>query len=280
MQNDRRTLTRSDGKSPPRKGRRLGGALPLLILPLFVVFASARAAPSLTRVSTERPGWSLGFGLLSYGLPYKDVTRWTRFVPLVNAQGDGFYVHGLNAGYWFYRRHEFRVSVVLAPELLHISSRFGPFARSLHDRQATLLGGLRASFVRPLYAVHLSALTDLLARSKGQVLRLSAGPRWHGVGWRLSARMGVDWESANQITYYFGVPADQSSVSLPSYDPGSAVNTDATLVIARKFWALGAHFEAVGSVEEIWYGASVRESPLVARSTALSGLIGLMFRFR
>jgi outer membrane protein len=198
-------------------------------------------------------------------------------VPLVNAQGDGFYVHGLSAGWWFVRRSSLRVSIVLAPELLHLSPRFGPYARSLHDRLATVLGGLRASYVRRFYAVHLSALSDLLNRSDGRILRLSGGPRWSGDGWRLSARVGIDWESASQVDYYFGVPPDQAAAGLPTYRPGSTVDTDATLVAARR---LGEHFEAIAALEETWYGAAVRASPLVARATALSGLVGLQFRFR
>ncbi len=250
----------------------------LALLWLFPV--TARGAPSLTRISTGRPGWSLGLGLLSYGWPYPDVTRWTRFVPLVNVEGDGFYVHGLDVGWWFYKTKPFHVSLVFTPELLHLGPRFGPFARGLHDRFATLLGGVRGSWMHRFYAVHLTALRDLLARSDGAVVRLSAGPRWSGDGWRLSSRLGVDWESANQVDYYFGVPPDQVAPGRPVYLPGSTVDTDATLVIARRLMVLDTHFEVVGSVEETWYGATVRESPLVDRATALSGLVGFMFRFR
>lgn len=253
----------------------LGGALALILA--LGASPAARAAPSLTRVSTGRPGWSLGLGFLSYGWPYPDVTRWSRFVPLVNAQGDGFYVHGLEAGWWFYRRRGLRASLVLAPELWHLSPRFGPFARGLGDRLATLLGGVRGGVVHRFYAVRLTALRDLLARSDGEVVRISAGPRWRGQGWALSSRVGLDWESPNQVDYYFGVPPSAALPGRPAYEPGGTVDVDGTVVVGRR---LGSHFEAVASFEETWYGAAIRESPLAVRATSWSALVGLMFRFR
>jgi outer membrane protein len=269
----------AQGGRPLRaRAQRGGRAFLLLVILGGLLPGVALGAPSLTRISIHRSGWFLGLGFLSYGWPYPEVTRWSRFVPIVDVEGDGFYVHGLDAGWWFYRTSRgVRLSLVLSPELLHLDPKYGPFARGLHDRLATLLGGLRGSLDHRDYALHLSALRDLLARSDGEVVRLSLGPRWSGEGWRLSSRFGIDWQSASQVDYYFGVSPTEATAARPVYRPGACVDADATLVVARR---LGAHFEIVESVEEIWYGASIRESPLVDRATALSGLVGLMYRFR
>ncbi|EQD54284.1 MltA-interacting MipA family protein [mine drainage metagenome] len=140
-----------------------------------------------------------------------------------------------------------------------------------------MMGGIDAVYRRGFLGVRATALTDLLARSHGQKLRAMLFAHIHTHGWFFDPRAGIEWESANLISYYFGIPEYEASPLRPSYAPGSTINTLLELLVGKN---LGDHFTALGGLEEEFYGSGIRASPLVNRSSSLSYVVGLYFRFR
>ena len=260
----------------PRTGSRLT-RIAVLALGIGLIFPCAWATPPVTNLNLHRSGWSLGLGFLSLGLPYPGASRWSRFIPLVNYNTPGFYLHGLTIGWHLGETGPVHFNVVAEPETLHYSAVTGPRFKGLTQRHASLMGGIDAVYRRGFWGVRATALTDLLERSHGQKLRAMLFAHFDMEGWFWDPRAGIEWDSANFTDYYFGVPAYEASPLHPAYAPGSTLNTLLEMLAGKN---LGPHFTVVGGLEEEFYGSGIRASPLVNRSASLSYVIGLYYRFR
>ncbi len=252
-------------------------AIGALALGLNFWFVPAQAAPPITNINLNQAGWSLGFGFLGAGFPYQGASSWNRFIPLFNYSTPGFYIHGLSIGWHLDESGPLHVDVVAEPETLHYNAGFSPRFHGLSTRLASAMGGLALVYRRGFLGIRASALTDLLSRSDGQKIRAMLFAHMVSAGWFFDPRAGVEWESASFVDYYFGIPGYEASPLHPAYAPGSTLNTLLEFLVGRQ---LGSHFTAMGGLEEEFYGAGIRASPLVNRSSSLSYVVGLYFRFR
>lgn len=252
-----------------------------------LLVAAAHASPPITNINLREPGWSLGLGFLTLGMPYAGAGRWSRFIPLFNVdEPSGFYIHGLTVGWtlWHPTREGFSAGLVVEPETLHYNADFSPRFRGLRARLASAMGGADVTYRAPGWGSRITLLTDLLARNEGQKARWSVFTRWSGrVGddpvfqYFVEPRAGIEWQSARFIDYYFGIPTDEAAPGRPVYAPSSSLDE---LVGLTAGLTLGAHFTLMDALSYEWYGAAIRESPLVSHSSGLSDVVGLYFRFR
>jgi outer membrane scaffolding protein for murein synthesis (MipA/OmpV family) len=258
----------------------------LILLFSIGCLSPAWASAPVTNLNLDESGWSLGLGFLSLSMPYKGAPKWSRFVPLFNVTTkDGFYLHGLTIGWnlWHPGRG-WAVDLVAEPEFLHYDGYASPQFYGLSPRLASAMGGVDLVYRQPDFGVRTTVLTDLLARNHGQKIRATLFTRLTGhlpalpaIRFFVVPKAGIEWESGNLISYYFGIPRSEASARNPYYAPGSTVNE---LVGIAGGLELGSHWTLVDAIEYEWYGPAIRHSPLVDQSAGFNELVGLYFRFR
>ena len=114
-------------------------------------------------------------------------------------------------------------------------------------------------------------------RSRGQeasVLAVSGIPlgRW-GI---ILGGIGPRWLSQNRVDYYYGVRAAEARPGRPAYRPSNTWNLD---INVTALISLGPKWSLVSVLNREGFGSSIKNSPIVERSSAWGLVTALSYNF-
>jgi outer membrane scaffolding protein for murein synthesis (MipA/OmpV family) len=253
----------------------------------FLFSGSLSAANLLTQtpiVDAEPGTVGLGFGLRFGDSPYKGIDNIASInndnnsdlVPLYQYNGKRLFFHGTSAGLRLVDRPGIAIDAVADYRFDRLETDANPFFKGLKDREQTVDGGLSISLRQPWGTLRATALTDLLSRHNGEEYSLSYSRGFRTGNLQLRPYASYIYQSADLLDYYYGVDADEATVSRPEYSPG-----------ADDFWRLGLnasyrltpgwHLHANLGFEAV--PDSARDSPLTDKDHLLSGFVGASYQF-
>jgi outer membrane protein len=142
--------------------------------------------------------------------------------------------------------------------------------RALADRprQITYLAGPEWTFKYAGMAGQLDYLHEITGRNHGDKVRAALGVRLGYLGGSWKATVGATWKSAAVVNYYYGGPG--------VYEPGPALDPFIKIGFSRPLsprWT----FDAFVDYEHL--GASIGDSPIVARHYVTTGFFGVTYVF-
>lgn len=251
--------------------------LPVLVAVLALLGTAPALAAQPPAPDVGQGGWWMGLGYLRYERPYVGNSHWNRFVPLFSVDTRHFYVHGLKFGWRAWQRGANTFELVARPNALHYNPADHTALAGMSTKLASVMGG--AAWIWRFYphlALRTQALTDLLGRNDGQILSLAVEGRWPAGRWFFRPRVALDWNSANYVSYYFGVTPAEVQPGRPAYAGTATWSESVGLTVGRLF---ARHFAVLAGTYATHFGSGVGASPIVAHTNTTSVLLALYYRF-
>jgi outer membrane protein len=221
--------------------------------------------------------WSLGAGFIASPRPYIGTKARVFPIPALGLQYKRWFVQGIRGGYSFVKSDRFTANLFAQARFRGLEPEDSPFLAGMEERKKSMDAGLEFIYSgRPL-GFRASFITDTLGRSNGQevsLLAVSGVP----LGRRgiILVGIGPRWLSQNRVDYYYGVRESETTPERPAYTAEATwnldVNVTAIINVSSK-WSLVVLLNREG------LGSSIKNSPLVERSSAYALVTSLSYNF-
>lgn len=233
----------------------------------------------VTAHSAQAGTWSLGLGAAAEKTPYRSYDTRVLPLPIINYEGDSFYLRSLAGGFYLWKDDANRLSL----EARYGVHEFRPGdsdnsqLRQLNKRRDTLMAGVKYDHFADWGIIRTGLFVDALNNSNGVEGDVAYLYKFEQGDWTLTPGVGVEWSSKNQNKYYYGVNSSESARSgLSSYTPGNSFQPYAEISANYK---INSSWNASGSVRYIRLSDEITDSPMVDKS--YSGLVwaGVSYTF-
>lgn len=273
---------RSKAAAKQAAGRRAGTAAKTS-LPLFSLFLFAALAQQPAAAQQQKPAqaegessWGLGLGVGMERKPYRDFDNKTRLLPLLSYENKWISVAGLGLD----------VKLTSAgPVSLRLRARYSmdgyeasdsPFLAGMDERKDGIWLGGAAVWRNDIANLSAELLGDASGNSKGMKLRLMVDRRFQAGSFDITPRLAATRLDDKYVSYYYGVNAAEVRAGRPFYQGGSAVNLEAGL---RVGYAIAPRQTIFLDLSTTKLGSSIKDSPLVDRSSQSGVRVGYLYRF-
>jgi outer membrane protein len=250
----------------------------MLRTPLVLTLFASLSVPALANEN----GWSLGIGLAAGQRTYRDQNTKVMPVPLVRYQGERFFVEGTALGMKLYETPQWGADLIAQVDFQSFDPDDAEQAsfRALNERKPSALAGLRFNYnLSRQDSLGLSLLSDTGSQRRALIPTVSwkHGFAASGPQTQFFSSMELRYNPAKYNRYYYGISAEESARSgLSAYSPGSTPQLEVGLGINHRFDS-GWSMTAIAGVKSI--SSKLKDSPMVERTEALGGVLGLSYRF-
>ncbi len=257
--------------------------------PLFLPALTVVALPALSlQLAHAEPGdFSLGLGAAISESPYAGVGTQVNPIPLINYEGERFYVKGITAGYHLINTGSFSLDAILALQMDGIDrddfgrrelARNGINRDVLEDRDNGIDAGLVAKLRGTAGQLEAVARNDISGASDGYSVNLEYAYPFSWGNTRFKPNIGVSHMSGNLVDYYYGTLKEEEQRGIARYRPGSATVSYVGLGFSQP---LGKQWEVSGNLRYSALPDELSDSPLVEHDTdsSTSMFIGISRKF-
>lgn len=226
---------------------------------------------------SSKSSWGLGAGVTMTNKPYRDFDNKAEVIPLITYENQWVRVFGPS------------VEVKLpsaGPVAFKLNARYAlnegyessdsSFLSGMDERKASVWLGASASWRTDIATLSAGWMGDASGESKGQQIRLSAEKNFRFESFTFAPRLTATWLDSKYVGYYYGVRSHEARAWRPQYDGRSTVNTELAL---RSSYALRPNQTLSLDVGITMLGSSIKDSPLVDRSTVPSARLSYLYRF-
>ena len=227
--------------------------------------------------------WGLGVGAATTQTPYKGYDRENTALPLLHFENRYVRIFGPEAGLKLpglqlgeSQRLDF--SVVARYDGSGYEEDDADILEGMRKRKSGFWAGAKAKWSTDLVDVNAQWLADASGNSKGQRFSLGVERTWRfGQHLMLTPRLQATWQDKKYVDYYFGVRDSEARGGRPAYEGKSGVNTE---VGVRGIYMFDRRHSLFLDLEVTSLASSIKDSPLVDRSTENRVLVGYLYRFR
>lgn len=222
---------------------------------------------------------TLGASVIYSQNPYKGGQERYYPFPIINYEGDRFFIRGIQAGYylWNDEANQLSLSVLGSPQNFNTDDTDNKQLKQLSDRHMTLMGGVTYRHSAEWGIVRTVLVGDMLDNSNGFLWDLTYLYRFQFGDFTLTPGIGALWSSENQNDYYYGISKNESRRSgLSSYEPDASWNPYMELTAT---YALNANWTASASGRYTHLSDEVKDSPMVDRNSQVTVWTGISYTF-
>lgn len=255
-------------------------SLPLFSLFLLAAFAQPAAAqpqPAQGQSQGEvASSWGLGVGVGVERKPYRDFDNKTRLLPLLTYENKWVSVFGPGIDFKLPSAGpvSFRLRARYSMEGYEASD--SPFLAGMDERKDGIWLGGAAIWRNDIANLSAELLGDASGNSKGTKFKLTLDRRFQAGSFDITPRLAATRLDDKYVSYYYGVNAAEVRAGRAFYQGGSAVNLEAGL---RVGYALAPRQSIFLDLSTTNLGSSIKDSPLVDRSSQSSVRVGYLYRF-
>jgi MipA family protein len=269
-----KTATQAAAKG--KAGKLARAPLPLFSLFLLAAFAQPANAQAPSSTANEESAWGLGLAVGVEKQPYRGIDNETRAIPLVTYEnkwvsifGPGIDVKLPSAGPVSFRlRARYSMDGYEAGD--------SPFLAGMDERKDGIWLGGAAIWRNDLANLSAELLGDASGNSKGTKFRLMVDRRFQAGSFDITPRLAATRLDEKYVSYYYGVNAAEVRAGRPFYQGGSTVNLEAGV---RVGYAIAPKQTIFLDLSTTSLGSSIKDSPLVERSTQSGVRVGYLYRF-
>lgn len=260
-------------------------ALPILLAGIFSApVASAqtddtkKSATGQAMAETARgeSTWGIGVaGGMQYRV-YRDFDNRVRGLPMITYENKWIQVAGpgLDVKLPSVGPVSFRLRGRYAVE--GFDSGDSPYFAGMRDRDSSFWVGGAAIWRAGIANLSAEVLADAMDNSKGKRATLQIDRRFTAGVFGLTPRLAAEWVDSKYVDYYYGVRSDEAQSWRPAYSGSSTVNTEIGLRVDWQPMPKHTLFLDMGAKH---MGSSIRNSPLVEKSTQYGVGLGYLYRF-
>ena len=228
----------------------------------------------------ESDGWHgiFGLGTIFYTQPYKETNYKMLPLPHIIMRQSCFFIDGLKMGYRVAEGDSGYVDLVVTPRLTHFDPKDNAYLQGMAKRNFSVDGGISTKLRQGMIEFNLAAVNDLLDKSNGQEISVSLGNTYILTNWMttLTPSLGIKWQSANLVNYYYGVKPNETRPNRPTYSGESSLNYYATLNTTALLTKRSTLFAVV---EYEYFGDEIADSPLLDEEKIMSVFVGYGWQF-
>jgi len=248
--------------------------------PLAAVLLAVVAAAPVAAQGPPPTGlrWSLGLGAISSPKPYRGADAELRVIPFLEATYGRLSFQGIRVGYTLVDGEELDLAVRARYRFAGYEADDSPFLAGMADRRGSVDGGLALEWRRGRFGLAASAFADLLGRSDGAELAVDASWAQPLAGRKLllTPSLGLEWQNAGLVDYYYGVRPEEALPGRPAYEGEAMLTTRASLAL---LWRAAPRIAVLALVRADRLDDDVRSSPIVEDRRAVFALAGVTYRF-
>ncbi|MGV3344310.1 MipA/OmpV family protein [Enterobacteriaceae bacterium LUAb1] len=231
-------------------------------------------------LSVQADTWSLGASLLYSESPYRGGQDRYLPIPVVNYEGDNFWVHSLQAGYYLWKTDQDRLSLTILGSPLGFDPKDDDLAemKGLDKRRMTVMGGFSYLHRTPAWGTLRALLTgDMLDNSNGIAGDIAWLYRMQFGNLSLVPGMGATWTNGRYNRYYYGVSGSEANkTGIASYRPDDSWMPYAEVTASYR---LNSHWNGFASVHYTALSSEVKESPIIDKRSQVLLWTGINYRF-
>lgn len=223
-------------------------------------------------------GWIFGGGVAVTNPGYVGYDRQVTPFPLVFYHNGRFFFAGINAGYLLSNGDHYRFALTVQPTFNRLKASDSSQLAGIQTRQWSIAGGANLEFFGGWGRLNLGAFHDLLDRNNGTGVNLGYAYTFHFAdGWGLTPGMGLRWQNANLVNYYYGVSPVEAIPGRPAYSPGASTNPYVSLGLST---FVTKRVQLRADLSYTRFGSAIHDSPIVDRSGSPTFFIGAVYFFR
>lgn len=222
---------------------------------------------------------TLGASVIYSQSPYKGGDGRFYPVPVVNYEGDSFYVRSLTAGYYLWKdqQNQLSLTVLGSPQNFDPDDTDDRQLKTLDKRRMTLMGGVAYRHTADWGIVRTVLAADMLDNSNGYQWDLTYLYKFDMGKFSVTPGIGALYSSDNQNDYYYGVSSGESRRSgLNRYEADASWNP--YLEVTANY-AINQNWNASVSGRYIRLSDEVKDSPMVDRSSQVALWTGISYTF-
>lgn len=246
-----------------------------IALYLTAAGAWAQGATPTAQPQTD-PIWGAGLLVSSEIRPYRGVGTETQLFPVLQYENAWIDIWGPVIDLKL--RDEGPLLLVLRARYIGSGYDAGdsPALAGMQDRKDSVWLGSKVQWRASM--AHFSAewLVDGSGHSKGQQLKLQAETLMHAGPVRIVPRVGLQWQDAKLVHYYYGVNASEARAGRAAYQGKAAFNPE---IGARFVYALTPAQSTFVDVSATALDSTIKRSPIVERSWVPALRLGYVYRF-
>ena len=252
-------------------------SLPLFSLFLLAALAQQPATAQQKPAQAEgESSWGLGLGVGMERKPYRDFDNKTRLLPLLTYENKWVSVFGPGMDFKLPSAGpvSFRLRARYSMEGYEASD--SPFLAGMDERKDGIWLGGAAIWRNDIANLSAELLGDASGNSKGTKFKLTLDRRFQAGSFDITPRLSATRLDDKYVSYYYGVNAAEVRTGRRFYQGSSAVNLEAGL---RVGYALAPRQSIFLDVSTTHLGSSIKDSPLVDRSSQSGVRVGYLYRF-
>lgn len=219
------------------------------------------------RAQLEPKGFLYGFGLGVSGEIYQGYDRRVIPLPIIGYRGDDFEVLGPFVSYNAYSVNDFDFKLKLAPRFQGYDEGDSDIFAGMEERDFSMDAGLGLGYERDNWKVDLSAMFDVLSKSKGQEISLQVGKVLRYGPVFFEPNVQVSFLDDKHVDYYYGVASNEANESRNAFQGKSATNYSLGFSVSTPILFDGFTMLAI---DYTWYDDAITDSPLVDQDTNLN----------
>lgn len=197
-------------------------------------------------------------------------------VPDFMISGDRFSLGTNGLSYDLIQRDGYTLAARLAPRWI-TSDPSDVAGLGQLDRDIAAEIGVSATMQFGGVEAEVEALTDISGTHEGTSISAAVQTSLYQSGaFSLGGRIGVTWMDANLATYSYGIRTSEAGGSLAAYRVDAALIPSIGL---QATYALSPSTMLVGRVSAEFLPDGVTDSPIVARDSVVSAMVGLRYAF-
>jgi outer membrane protein len=226
---------------------------------------------------------ALGFGAFWEDSPYKGVGHEVDPVPIIEYRyRNGLFQiateDGIEASYTLINNNGFSFGPLAA---LMFGEGFeeddSDYLTGMDEPESTLLqGGLFCIYETSELEFELKFLNELQGEHSGQQIELSIEREWEFGKFGIEPSISAQYQSSDWTDYYYGVSASEARPGRPKYDPGSAINLSAELMVQ---YELSPRIDLIGMVECTQLDSCIDDSPIIEKDLFFEVFFGIIYKF-
>ncbi len=230
-------------------------------------------------VSAQADPLSLGAAVGFSTTPYRDHDTQVLPLPVINYEGERFFVRGLSAGVFALKEqgHEVFADISYMPLNFDPDDNSNWRMKRLDSRDSTAMvgGGYRYKDTWGVVGVH--AAVDVLGNSDGILAEATYQYPFKVDSWTFVPGLGVMWASGNHNDYYFGVSNGEAARSgLSAYKANDSLSPYLQMSAGYAFTPNWSAF-ANGRID--FLSKEVRNSPMVDSDYTGALSVGVKYSF-
>jgi outer membrane protein len=263
----------------PKKLSRLPLASPKLSLIAAVALSAAWAPTAFAQDTQSKDGsgqWALGIGAVVLDKPYREFGREVKPLPLVSYENKWISATVPTFDIKAYSTETFSLRLRARWSGDGYEAKDSPVLTGMDERKSSLWAGGAVTWKTDFANLSGEVLADAMGNSKGTRAKLQIDRRFVAGKFGFTPRMSAEWVDAKYVNYYYGVQQSEVQAGRALYEGKATMNTQFGL---RMDYSPTRHHSVFVDVGATRFGSSIKDSPLVGKTTGTTLALGYAYRF-